>query len=102
VGLYDGFRSKTSLISLLDPERLQRFEPETRLAGSPNPPNLVVVHDVGSERGAPLLVTELPEGVSLRHRLSPGRLPPRTAWSSERRSPRAWRRPTRAASSTAT
>src|SRR5262249_4957788 len=63
----------------LDPERLQRFEQEARLAGSLNHPNLVVVHDVGSDGGAPFLVTELLEGESLRHRLSRGRLPLRTA-----------------------
>jgi hypothetical protein len=63
----------------LDPERLQRFEQEARLAGSLNHPNLVVVHDVGSEGGAPFLVTELLDGESLRHRLSRGRLPLRTA-----------------------
>src|SRR5262247_2994133 len=63
----------------IDSERLQRFEQEARLAGSLNHPNLVVVHDVGSEGGAPFLVTELLEGESLRHRLSRGRLPLRTA-----------------------
>src|SRR5499425_1523469 len=63
----------------LDPERLHRFEQEARLAGSLNHPNLVVVHDVGSEGGAPFLVTELLEGESLRHRLARGRLPLRTA-----------------------
>src|SRR5262249_28571233 len=62
----------------LDPERLQRFEQEARLAGSLNHPNLVVVYDVGSDSGAPFLVTELLEGESLRHRLSRGRLPLRT------------------------
>jgi serine/threonine protein kinase len=65
--------------AVLDPERLQRFEQEARLAGSLNHPNLVVVYDVGSEGGAPFLVTELLEGESLRHRLSRGRLPLRTA-----------------------
>jgi Tol biopolymer transport system component len=63
----------------LDPERLQRFEQEARLAGSLNHPNLVVVYDVGSDDGAPFLVTELLEGESLRHRLSRGRLPLKTA-----------------------
>src|SRR5262245_131859 len=63
----------------VDSERLQRFEQEARLAGSLNHPNLVVVHDVGSERGTPFLVTELLEGESLRHRLSRGRLSLRTA-----------------------
>src|SRR5262249_29402287 len=62
----------------LDAERLQRFEQEARLAGSLNHPNLVVVYDVGSESGAPFLVTELLEGESLRHRLSRARLPLRT------------------------
>jgi hypothetical protein len=65
--------------AVLDPERLQRFEQEARLAGSLNHPNLVVVFDVGSEGGAPFLVTELLEGESLRHRLSRGRLTLRTA-----------------------
>jgi hypothetical protein len=65
--------------SALDPERLQRFEQEARVAGSLNHPNLVVVYDVGSEGGAPFLVTELLEGESLRHRLSRGRMPLRTA-----------------------
>jgi hypothetical protein len=65
--------------AVLDSERLQRFEQEARLAGSLNHPNLVVVYDVGSEGGAPFLVTELLEGESLRHRLSRGRLPLRTA-----------------------
>jgi hypothetical protein len=63
----------------LDSERLQRFEQEARLAGSLNHPNLVVVYDVGSEGGAPFLVTELLEGESLRHRLSRSRLPLKTA-----------------------
>src|SRR5215813_2984734 len=63
----------------IDSERLQRFEQEARLAGSLNHPNLVVVYDVGSDGGSPFLVTELLEGESLRHRLSRGRLPLRTA-----------------------
>ena len=65
--------------SALDPERLQRFEQEARLAGSLNHPNLVVVHDVGNSEGAPFLITELLQGESLRQRLSRGRLPVRTA-----------------------
>src|SRR5262249_43666536 len=63
----------------IDPERLQRFEQEARLAGSLNHPNLVVVFDVGSEGGHPFLVTELLEGESLRHRFSRRLLPLRTA-----------------------
>ena len=55
-----------------DPELLQRFEQEARLAGSLNHPNLVAVYDVGSHDGAPYFVTELLKGESLRERLSRG------------------------------
>ncbi len=84
----------------LNPERLQRFEQEARLAGSLNHPNLVVVHDVGSEGGAPFLVTELLEenrcGIAF-----PGvgcRCGPRARTRSANRGgpgggSRAWRRP---------
>ncbi|HEY1335514.1 MAG TPA: serine/threonine-protein kinase, partial [Myxococcaceae bacterium] len=63
----------------LDAEWIQRFEQEAKLAGSLSHPNLVVVHDVGTEAGAPFLVTELLQGESLRERLRRGRLPLRTA-----------------------
>src|SRR5262249_7772837 len=53
----------------LEPEWIQRFEQEAKLAGSLSHPNLVVVHDVGTEDGAPFLVTELLQGESLRERL---------------------------------
>ena len=62
----------------LEPEWIQRFEQEARLAGSLSHPNLVVVHDVGTEDGAPFLVTELLQGESLRERLRRGRIPLRT------------------------
>jgi len=63
----------------LDAEWIQRFEQEAKLAGSLSHPNLVVVHDVGTEDGSPFLVTELLQGESLRERLRRGRLPLRTA-----------------------
>jgi len=63
----------------LDAEWIQRFEQEAKLAGSLSHPNLVVVHDVGTENGAPFLVTELLQGESLRERLRHGRIPLRTA-----------------------
>src|SRR5215831_2477580 len=56
-----------------DPDLLQRFEQEARLAGSLNHPNLVAVYDVGSHDGSPYFVTELLKGESLRERLSRGR-----------------------------
>src|SRR5215469_2602233 len=68
-----------------DPELVQRFEQEARLAGSLNHPNLVAVYDFGVHEGAPYLITELLKGESLRQRLSRGRIPPDTAlvWGAE-------------------
>ncbi|MFN7987898.1 MAG: protein kinase [Thermoanaerobaculia bacterium] len=58
-----------------NPERFQRFEREARAVGALNHPNVVVVHDVGSQDGAPYLVSELLEGETLRERLLRGPLP---------------------------
>ena len=57
-----------------DPERLARFESEARAASALNHPNILTVHDVGSENGRPYLVTELLEGESLRELLDRGPL----------------------------
>ena len=62
-----------------DPERLRRFEQETRAAGALSHPNVLAVFDVGTDGSAPYLVTELLDGVSLRERLREGALPFRTA-----------------------
>ena len=62
-----------------DPERLRRFEQEAKAAGQLNHPNILVVYDVGSYKGAPYLVTELLEGESLRQSLAGGELPVRQA-----------------------
>lgn len=62
-----------------DAERFQRFEREARAAGALNHPNVVVLYDVGSQDGAPYLVTELLEGETLRGRLQRGPLSPRHA-----------------------
>ena len=58
-----------------NPELINRFEQEARLAGSLNHPNLVAVYDVGLHEGSPYFITELLKGESLRHRLSRGRVP---------------------------
>jgi serine/threonine protein kinase/tetratricopeptide (TPR) repeat protein len=57
-----------------DSERLQRFEREAHAAGRLNHPNLLVVHDIGSQDGFPYLVSELLEGETLRERLVAGGL----------------------------
>ena len=65
-----------SLVSNTD--RLQRFETESRAAGSLNHPNLVTIYDVGTEGGTPYIVMEIAEGETLREKLRDGRLSPRT------------------------
>ncbi len=61
-----------------DPDRLRRFEQEARAASALNHPNILTVHDLGSEDGAPYVVSELLEGETLRSALAGGPLPPRT------------------------
>ncbi|HTP30147.1 MAG TPA: serine/threonine-protein kinase, partial [Anaeromyxobacteraceae bacterium] len=61
------------------PELLARFEREARAVAALSHPNVLVVHEVGSDAGAPYLVTELLEGDTLRARLLEGPLPARKA-----------------------
>ena len=60
-----------------DPDRLKRFEQEARAAGVLNHPGITAVYDIGTENGAPYIVTELLEGETLRNRLLAGALPVR-------------------------
>jgi hypothetical protein len=62
-----------------DHERLYRFEQEARAASALNHPNILTVHDVGTDRGIFFVVTELLEGDTLRGRLSGGPIPVRQA-----------------------
>ena len=68
-------------IKLLSPtlsepgEHRQRFEREARVVARLNHPNILTLHDVGEERGALFIVTELLEGATLRDRLQQGPLP---------------------------
>ena len=55
-----------------DPERLRRFEQEARAAAALNHPNILALYDIGTHDGAPYLVTELLEGLTLRETLSAG------------------------------
>jgi Tol biopolymer transport system component len=62
-----------------DPDRLRRFEREARATGSLDHPNVLVVHDVGTDAETPYLVTELLEGETLRERMEAGPVPSRRA-----------------------
>jgi serine/threonine protein kinase/Tol biopolymer transport system component len=58
-----------------DPDRLRRFEQEARATAALNHPGVIAVYDIGVHDGAPYIVSELLEGVTLRERLSNGPLP---------------------------
>jgi Tol biopolymer transport system component len=62
-----------------DAERLQRFVQEARAAAALNHPNILSIFDIGEERGAPYIVSELLEGQTLRERIRSGPLSSRKA-----------------------
>ena len=60
-----------------DPSRRQRFEAEARSASALNHPNIIVLHDIGSDGAIVYIAMELVEGVTLRELLAGGPLPVR-------------------------
>jgi serine/threonine protein kinase len=62
-----------------DAERLSRFEQEARATAALNHPNILAVFDIGTDAGAPYVVSELLEGETLRERLAAGPFPVRKA-----------------------
>ena len=62
-----------------DPDRLRRFEQEARSVAALNHPNILSVHDIGTQDGTPYMVCELLEGETLRQRLQGGVLSSRKA-----------------------
>src|SRR6202041_3801062 len=62
-----------------DPDRLRRFEQEARAVAALNDPNILAIHDIGEQDGAPFIVSELLEGSSLRSELESGALSSRKA-----------------------
>jgi Tol biopolymer transport system component len=62
-----------------DAARLQRFMQEARSAAALNHPNILSIFDIGEERGAPYIVSELLEGQTLRERIRSGPLSSRKA-----------------------
>jgi eukaryotic-like serine/threonine-protein kinase len=65
--------------SSTDPDRLKRFEQESKAAGALNHPNLLAVFDTGRHDEAPYIVFELLRGATLRQHLEPGPFPIRKA-----------------------
>jgi eukaryotic-like serine/threonine-protein kinase len=55
-----------------DAGRLKRFEQEARAAAALNHPNILAVYDIGTDAGAPFIVSELLEGDTLRDRVNGG------------------------------
>ncbi|MCU0231596.1 MAG: serine/threonine protein kinase [Acidobacteria bacterium] len=62
-----------------DAELLARFEREARAVAALNHPNIMALHDIGTQDGVVYAVMELLEGESLRTRLEQGPLPARKA-----------------------
>jgi eukaryotic-like serine/threonine-protein kinase len=58
-----------------NPAALARFERETRAVAALSHPNIMEIHDVGTDGGLTYAVTELLRGETLRRRLSSGPLP---------------------------
>src|SRR4030095_4853627 len=52
-----------------DTDRLHRFEHESYAASSLNHPNILTIHEIGSQEGIHYIATEYIEGESLRDRL---------------------------------
>lgn len=60
-----------------DADRLRRFRQEAQAAAALNHPNIMAIHFIGDQDGAPYIVSELLEGESLRECLRAGALPVR-------------------------
>ena len=55
-------------------ELFPQFDQEVRAASALNHPNIITIHDIGSAEGLPYIACEFVDGVTLRERLSRGRL----------------------------
>jgi Tol biopolymer transport system component len=62
-----------------DADRLARFEREARAVAAISHPNILDIHDIGSDNGRTFVVAELLDGETLRERINRGALPVRKA-----------------------
>jgi eukaryotic-like serine/threonine-protein kinase len=62
-----------------DADRLRRFAQECRATAALNHPNILSIFDIGEDRAAPYVVSELLEGETVRDRLREGPIPARKA-----------------------
>ena len=57
-----------------DENRLRRFQQEALATSALNHPNIITIHEIGSEEGVDFIATEFIDGVSLRQKLLHGAL----------------------------
>ncbi len=57
-----------------DADRVRRFEQEARAVSALNHPNILVIYEIGKERGIHFIATEFIEGQTLRQKLEEGKL----------------------------
>src|SRR3989449_4168855 len=58
-----------------DEERVRRFQQEARAASALNHPNLITIFEIGQVESVHFIATEFIEGVTLRQRIAPSRMP---------------------------
>ena len=60
----------------VEPERVRRFEQEARAVSALNHPNIVTIHEIGSNGDTQFIVTEFVQGQTLRQQMSEGAISP--------------------------
>ncbi len=85
-----------------DHDRLRRFQQEARAVAALNHPNILAIHDIGTQDGTSYLVSEFLEGNTLRAKLAGTALPTLKAIEYALQIAQGWEPPTTRASFIAT